>query len=352
MSELTVVSKDGLSVVEFNYDNNVIDYVLNNDYFNGTAMAKTYGKELHRWLDTTYAAEDIFLTALDLGIITEHVSNGVLFNTLTSTEKVKYVKQYKYFGLVKLRNNVANELRGTFIHRELAVSLAQWLDPRFRRQVSKWITELVNHGKLILDSNEAALFEQYKQSHQLLLEQESANVRGIPIAPRNEGDLAFRIKNWIDLCTDGGRFYIEHPLINTINAATKTRRVDFVKSNGRNVIVYELKLNKITTSDIAKTIGDKGYYQLCADKFNRPIKFIFLSPLGITNEAQLLLDRMNDVSFLTTQQLCQEYYVKGKKNKWRSSEWYLDVQVKDDKFSHLFTDEFIDDVTVKLTKVK
>jgi hypothetical protein len=298
-------------VKAFDFNNESIYRRTSDNYWNATAMCKAGGKRIDHFFENKWSKSYI-----------EQVSTitGIKGNELVQT--IKGGNPYE---------------QGTWVHEIVAIRIAQWLSPEFAAKVDLTLYQLK---------------QQYQQSHQLLLEQESANVHGIPIAPRNEVDLAFRIKNWIDLCTDGGRFYIEHPLINTINATTKTRRVDFVKSNGRNVIVYELKLNKITTSDIAKTIGDKGYYQLCADKFNRPIKFIFLSPLGITNEAQLLLDRMNDVSFLTTQQLCQEYYVKGKKNKWRSSEWYLDVQVKDDKFSHLFTDEFINDVTVKLTKVK
>ena len=334
----------------FSYNSNQIEFITGHEFFNGTQMAKSCGKEVSNWLQNVQPAELAYALARKSNV--SGIPGTAEWQGLQPSVKVKIAKANKYWGYIKIIQGGNNSsLQGTYLHKHIAIAFAQWCSAEFALQVSEWIEEVITTGKLILDSNEAVLFEQYKQSHQLLLEQESANVRGIPIAPRNEVDLAFRIKNWIDLCTDGGRFYIEHPLINTINAATKTRRVDFVKSNGRNVIVYELKLNKITTSDIAKTIGDKGYYQLCADKFNRPIKFIFLSPLGITNEAQLLLDRMNDVSFLTTQQLCQEYYVKGKKNKWRSSEWYLDAQVKDDKFSHLFTDEFIDDVTVKLTKV-
>lgn len=298
-------------VKAFDFNNESIYRRTSDNYWNATAMCKSADK---RW--NNFSRNNWFKEYLN---------------------SVETITQIRATELVQVSQGGTPEEQGTWIHEIVAIRLAQWLSPEIAAKVDLALYQLK---------------QQYQQSHQLLLEQESANVRGIPIAPLNEVDLAFRIKNWIDLCCDGGRFYIEHPLINTINTATKTRRVDFIKSNGRNVIVYELKLNRITTTDIAKTIGDKGYYQLCADKFNRPIKFIFLSPLGITNEAQLLLDRMKDVSFLTTQQLCEQYYFKGKKNKWRESEWYLDVQVKDDKFIHLFNDKFIDDVTIKLTKVK
>lgn len=298
-------------VKAFEFNNEIMYRRSSDGYWNATAMCKAAGKRIDNFFANKW-------------------SNDYLEQVSTITGKVGN-------DLVQAVKGGNPQEQGTWVHEIIAIRLAQWLSPEVAARLDVWLY---------------LLKKQYAKSHELLQEQHQLNLNGIPLIPKGEVELAFRIKNWIDLCCDGGRFYIEHPIVNTINEKAKTRRIDFIKSNGRNVLAYELKLNKITPNDIAESIGTKGYYQLCKDKFNRPVNFIFLSPMGITVEAQLLLDKMtSDIGFKTTQDLCYEYYVKGINKKWKQSKWYLDAQVNDDKFKSLFNPEFLSTVNVKQLKV-
>lgn len=50
--------------------------------------------------------------------------------------------------LVEVTTSGANELRGTWVHPDVAIHLAQWLSPRFTMQVIKWVKELMTTGKV------------------------------------------------------------------------------------------------------------------------------------------------------------------------------------------------------------
>ena len=161
----------------------------------------------------------------------------------------------------------------------------------------------------------------------------------------SEIDLQFQIKSWIDLCVDNANFNIEHPLLNTLNDKTETRRLDFIKIDKDEVTVYELKLGLITLDIVTSTIARKGYYHLVKEKFDRDVKFVFLSPVGIEKEAQILLDAMPDFKFQLVSNLSEQYYNKGVEDKWKISKWYLDKQVKDIRFINLFSNNFLNSIT-------
>jgi KilA-N domain len=325
MSKLAVVQKDGWNVIEFDYNNSVIDYVLQKEYFNATAMAKACGKEMSRWLETKDAAEDIFLTASDIkGSAILGISEEA-FMMLSAVDKVKYVKEKEYFDMVKTRKGGNVQLSGTFVHRELAIMFAQWLNPRFRRQVSAWINQLATHGKVILNPTEAADFEKFKQQQR--------SKPQLPAKPVDEIDLQFRILDWVNLCVNNARFNIEVPMLNSKN---KVRRIDFIKNNGRNVIAYELKLNSITLNDVTEAIANREYFELLSNHYNRPITFIFLSPLGIANNATTLLRTMPNIKFQTVHELCYQYYIKGINNKWKNNVVNLTNNMNTNRFNCLF----------------
>ena len=46
-----------------------------------------------------------------------------------------------------------NESRGTFVHRRLALIIAQWISADFAVQVSSWTEELLLFGKVELGQN-------------------------------------------------------------------------------------------------------------------------------------------------------------------------------------------------------
>ena len=52
--------------------------------------------------------------------------------------------------LVDIKLTGPNELRGTFVHPDIAIQIAQWLSPDFAIQVSRWVRELHLTGKVEL----------------------------------------------------------------------------------------------------------------------------------------------------------------------------------------------------------
>lgn len=84
-------------------------------YINATAMCKVAGKEWsgYRRLDTTQA----FIAALETSL------------------------QIHRDHLVQTIMTGANEVRGTWVHPQVAVHLAQWLSAEFAVKVSQWIVE-------------------------------------------------------------------------------------------------------------------------------------------------------------------------------------------------------------------
>lgn len=84
-------------------------------YINATAMCKVAGKEWsgYRRLDTTQA----FISALEGSL---QIHRDLMIQTIMAG---------------------ANEARGTWVHPQVAVHLAQWLSPEFAVKVSQWIVE-------------------------------------------------------------------------------------------------------------------------------------------------------------------------------------------------------------------
>lgn len=339
-------------VAVFNYNDAAIDYVLGHKYFNATQMAQSVGKETRVWLRKYDTAEDIYELALELGKIDntesskyveknndisgkklDRMPHTVDFYTLTPTEKVKYVTDNNYWGLVKIKKGGSgkNVIQGTFIHEDLAVGLARWCSPQFRRQVDKWIKELMTQGTVKLNDKQYQSFLRYQKA-----------VEGFPAAIENECDLSYRIKLLADLCLYRSGLEIECPLRNIINKATSWRRIDFIKKNPRNVVIYELKNHKITLRDVSDTIAEKAYMELCKRTFNKPIKLIFLSPLGIADNAEYLIQQMPNVSYQSTQDFCKDLYIKGINTKWEINRNYINELVMSDKFVNLFNVDFID----------
>lgn len=92
--------------------------------------------------------------------------------------------------LVQSREGPPDLGGGTWVHRHVAIHLAQWLLPRFAVQVSIWIDELLTTGRVEVrpSSNESALLAMIAELRMELAEmrqlQYSAREQGLPLGIR------------------------------------------------------------------------------------------------------------------------------------------------------------------------
>ena len=78
-------------------------------------MCKASGRELKAYLRTNQTKEFLAELSRSVNIFTDQ--------------------------LVQIINTGPNETRGTWVHPDVAINLAQWLSPKFAVQVSKWVRE-------------------------------------------------------------------------------------------------------------------------------------------------------------------------------------------------------------------
>lgn len=329
----------------FSYNNFDIEYVTGHQYFNATQMAQSCDKEIGEWLRSSQFAEDIFLTALDLNKIpdmvkihngdTVSVSSVDEFFKLSKVKQVKLVKDNNYWGLVKIKKGGnGKDLQGTFIHQDLAVGFAQWCNPLFRLQVNKWIKELLSKGTVKLDDQDYLGYQEYKQL-----------TAGIPLPDFNkEENINYLLKLWSDECVKGSHVTREYQVPNLVIGKEKTRRFDLVRENKRNVIIYEIKRHKITVADITSTIAKRGYLKLARQIFNKPIHLVMVSPLGINEEALLLINPMKNVTFQSINSFAQALYVEAINCKFKDDNTYLNELVHSDRYKVLFDKTFLNSV--------
>lgn len=77
----------------------------------------------------------------------------------SSKEYLKALENRRYGDLhngkyvVTIRGGIP-EVQGTWVHRKVAIRLAQWLDPNFAIQVDDWIEELLTQGTVTLENND------------------------------------------------------------------------------------------------------------------------------------------------------------------------------------------------------
>lgn len=95
-----------------------IDQRISDGYINATSLAKASGKRVNNYLRLDTTKE--FLKELER-------STGISADVLVS--KI---------------NTGRNETRGTWVHPQVAINLAQWLSPVFAVQVTEWIFGWIN----------------------------------------------------------------------------------------------------------------------------------------------------------------------------------------------------------------
>jgi KilA-N domain len=118
----------------------VIEARDSDNYINATQLCKAGGKKFNHWysLDTTKE----LIKELNNNLINSHTGIPVCEN-LVEASKSKH--------------------KGTWIHPDLAIQLAQWISPSFSIQVSRWIRELFIAGSVSIDSRKSD--EELKELH-------------------------------------------------------------------------------------------------------------------------------------------------------------------------------------------
>ena len=95
-------------------------------FFNGTKMAKPFGKQVRDFLKTNPTQEYI-------KIILEELNS-----------KKDSGLNWKYEDLVRVKRG---HYGGTYLHNELAFEFAGWLSPIFRRNLHKWAQERIEQER-------------------------------------------------------------------------------------------------------------------------------------------------------------------------------------------------------------
>lgn len=90
-------------------------------YINASALCKAGGKKLKHWLENANSKALIPEVSALAGI--------------PANDVIKYTSG-------------SNAERATWVHQDIAISIAQWISPRFTARVSKWVRELLTFGNV------------------------------------------------------------------------------------------------------------------------------------------------------------------------------------------------------------
>jgi len=154
-----------------------------------------------------------------------------------------------------------------------------------------------------------------------------------------EEDLQFRILDWVNLCKNNSGFNIEVPLL----VDGVLRRIDFIEDEDDDTITgYELKMNAITSRDIATVIGERGYVEMLKKTYpSKKIFFGFISPKGVTDDGRRLWHFMINTNLLiwNVKDFCEGYFEIAENTKWRSNMIQLRKMKDSERFRCLFEGE-------------
>jgi hypothetical protein len=140
--------------------NNIIIEARKSDKFiNATQICKAGGKQFAQWklLESTKELVDTLQKTLQNEL--PKASYKTLKNNLKHRdEDLKKldvgIPTSQNIQLIDVKRGKSKEFKqGTWIHPDLAVSLAQWVSPSFAIQVSRWVRELFITGNVSIDSN-------------------------------------------------------------------------------------------------------------------------------------------------------------------------------------------------------
>lgn len=90
-----------------------IDQRISDGYINATALCKASNKEIKHYLENSTTKDFLDELSRSVGIPTDVLVSKIMTGR--------------------------NEFRGTWVHPQVAINLAQWLSPKFAVQVTEWI---------------------------------------------------------------------------------------------------------------------------------------------------------------------------------------------------------------------
>jgi hypothetical protein len=152
--------------------NNVVIKARKEDNFiNATQLCKAGGKLFKNWYQLDATKE--LIASLEQTLKNE----AQYFEQNDKYLLVEVGCDHSRPLLIEIIKIGPNDERGSWVHPDLAVPLAQWISPMFAIQISRWIRELMLTGTVSINSNKTndellLLTEQLHEQKQLLLTKE------------------------------------------------------------------------------------------------------------------------------------------------------------------------------------
>ena len=112
-------------------------------------------KIIRHWIKTENIDKKVFSTEWVNNPLVKTTNSkveimSVHFELLQKSDDSKFIKLLKEFGLIKVKNGGKNRngeaLQGTWIHKDLSIKYAEWLDSKFAVWISQKIQELISDG--------------------------------------------------------------------------------------------------------------------------------------------------------------------------------------------------------------
>lgn len=286
--------------------NSIIKYndtpisIREDGYWNASEMCRANNKQVNDFLRLNWSKQYLEVLSTETGI------------------PVSLLVQVKHGG--KLTE------QGTWVDRRIALRIAQWCSPPFAVFFDIKMAELFSTGVTTIRNAKCGKLVTWD-------------------AFASEDSLSELIFSFVSGICSYRFLEREMVFLNTVADQPKTRRLDFVARFSKVVYGYELKLNRITIEDVEKTLEEKNYYQILSNfvinldesrnRKVRPVKFILMSPRGITKEAKDLLETIPEVSYISVQEFCRNHLRKVWLNKYKMQQPYL-ASVIVNKYPQLF----------------
>ena len=170
---------------------------------NATMMAKPFGKRLSHWLENQ-STKEYLVELINSSCRNSDISDNQLVIANINSENLAKV------GLVVIKQGSSQVGGGTWIHEELIIELARWLNPKFSLWCNRVIAELLKTGKVemkqpttMVEALELALEAAKKvEEQQKLLEAQKPKVEFYEAVTAS--DDAISIKDMATLLYDNG----------------------------------------------------------------------------------------------------------------------------------------------------
>jgi hypothetical protein len=156
--ELTLFQKkEEEKKYQLDFNGIIINSRKEDGFIDATSLCKAGGKQFKHWhsLDST---KELIKALEQAEILKVGTTTFKDWSVGIPTDPIK---------IIDIINTGTNDKRGSWIHPDLAVQLAQWISPTFALKVSKWIRELLLFGNVVLgeERNEKILIERMKQEN-------------------------------------------------------------------------------------------------------------------------------------------------------------------------------------------